>query len=202
MLSDPNRAVAAWEMQYLGLDATVLGEASLKVAPTRLGRLPDECPYPTALAAWLLDRHETGADQAEANLLRWASALMLSNREVEDMGDALAVYSTLTSGWSSLGIAAQKRLASKPSFEQGLQLLQATDRQSFVDVRRKVLDLARSGLHPESLIDGEDLKALGLKPGPVFSTVLASVYDAQLEGAIATKPEALQLAKIIAQAAR
>jgi poly(A) polymerase len=56
MLADPNRAVAAWEMQYLGLDEAVLGEENRQVAPTRLGRLPDHADFPTALAAWLLDR--------------------------------------------------------------------------------------------------------------------------------------------------
>ena len=77
-------------------------------------------------------------------------------------------------------------------------LLQATDRQAFVDVRRRVLDLSESGLAPVSLIDGGDLIGLGLHPGPVFSRVLEGVYDAQLEGSIETRDQALQLARAIA----
>lgn len=212
MLGDPNRAVAAWEMQYLGLDQPVLLEPNRLTAPTRVGHLPDEAPYPTALAAWLLDRHDpppaanTAAPPVPVDLeevaQRWADALLLSNEEREAFQTALDVYHVLWAGWGHLGIARQKRMAASAGFEGGLMILQATDRQAFVDVRRRVLELAETDLKPASLIDGNDLIGLGLQPGPVFSRVLEGVYDAQLEGSVATREEAIQLARAIEAAER
>lgn len=49
----------------------------------------------------------------------------------------------------------------------------------------------------ERLIDGYDLIALGLKPGPVFKIILQELLDMQLEGKIKTKEEGLKLAKEI-----
>ena len=206
MLCDGNRAVAAWEMQYLGLDMPVLMEPNRLTAPTRVGRLPEDAPYSTALAAWLLDRHDPATqaanDQPPVDLDevadRWRRSLLLSNDEVDAFQTALNIYRTLWAGWGHLGVARQKRLAASTGFQGGLMLLQATDRQAFVDVRRRVLDLSESGLAPTSLIDGEDLISLGLRPGPVFSRVLEGVYDAQLEGSIETRDQALHLARTIA----
>lgn len=207
MLSDPNRAVAAWELQYLALDVPVLNEPSRLTAPTRLGRLPDETAYPVALAAWLLDRHQSGASEVSppsGDVLetaeRWSVSLMLSNEENDAFRAALEVFRTLCTKWNHLGVALQKRLASSAGFEGGLTLLQATDRQAFVDVRRRVLHLAESGLAPTALIDGNDLIGLGLRPGPAFSRVLNGVYDAQLEGSLDSRDLALQLARAIAAA--
>jgi len=50
------------------------------------------------------------------------------------------------------------------------------------------------------LIDGNDLiKKLKLKPAPIFSKILSRVEEAQAEGKIKTKREALELAKKIAK---
>jgi poly(A) polymerase len=150
------------------------------------------------LAAWLLDRHGEDPDQVEVAADRWAESLMLSNDERGGMRRALDLYDTLVNGWQSLGVAMQKRLAAKPDFTQAVHLLQATDRQAFVDVRRRVIELSQTGLAPEPLIDGADLIAMGMRPGPLFSRVLEAVYDAQLEGSVLEKSAALALAKAVA----
>ncbi len=199
MLSHSNRGVAAWTLQYLGLDQAVLDEPNQTVAPQRLGRLPADAPYPTALAAWLLDRSEPDHDAVLARARRWAGALLLSNADQVAMQRCLESFETLRGPWPGLGVAAQKRLAARPDFEQALMILQATDRQAFVDVRRRVLELAETGLAPEPLIGGDDLIALGLRPGPMFRRVLDAVYDAQLEGRIRDRRAALALARRIAE---
>ncbi|MHC5002423.1 MAG: CCA tRNA nucleotidyltransferase [Planctomycetota bacterium] len=198
MLSHANRGVAAWELEYLSLDAAVLEERSLKVAPTRVGRLPDVIEYPTALAAWLLDRHGEDALDRDRIVMRWSECLMLSNAERNGLWAALEVFRILRSDWPRLGVARQKRLAASDAFQAGLALLQATDRQDFVDVRRRVLELSETDLAPTPLIDGTDLIAIGLRPGPVFQRVLAAVYDAQLEGSVSDADQALQLARLVA----
>jgi poly(A) polymerase len=199
MLSDRNRAVAAWELQYLGLDGSVLEESHRTPAPGRLGRLPEDADYPTALAAWLLDRHEGRDPDVIARARRWSKALLLSNAEQNALHRCLEIYSTLRGPWSGLGVARQKRLAAAPRFEQALSLLQATDRQAFVDVRRRVLALEETEIAPPPLISGEDLIGLGLTPGPLFKRVLDAVYDAQLEGGLGDRTEALALARTLAE---
>lgn len=209
MFCDRNRAVAGWEMQYLGLDGPVLSETHSMVAPTRLGRLPDDAAFATALAAWLLDRHEaaTGGDGDPAVMTRawfevasrWAQSLVLSIDERADLRACLRVYALLRTTWPTLGVAAQKRLAARPAFNEALLILQAVDRQGFVDVRRQVGELSRDGLAPTPLITGDDLIRLGLTPGPQFKQLLDWVYDAQLEGAIETVSEAEQLAVELAR---
>lgn len=57
-------------------------------------------------------------------------------------------------------------------------------------MRREVPDVK-----PDPLITGKDLIALGGTPGPIFGRILRAAYDAQLEGTISTKEEALELAR-------
>ena len=201
MLSHPNRALAAWELQYLGLDGAVLQEACVTVAPRRLGRLPADATYPAALAAWLLDRDVETPDVID-HARAWAEALLLSNADRDALYRILEIHRALAGPWPKLGVAAQKRLAARPEFDGALSVLKTADAQAFVDVRRQVLALAETQLAPPPLIDGEDLIGLGLTPGPIFKKVLDAVYDAQLEGGLGERAEALRLAKAIAEAPR
>jgi len=49
-------------------------------------------------------------------------------------------------------------------------------------------------LNPAPLLDGSDLIAHGLEPGPDFAALLERIRDAQLNGQVATQTEALSLA--------
>ena len=44
-------------------------------------------------------------------------------------------------------------------------------------------------------VDGNDLIALGLKPGPAYKSVLASIRDARLDGRVENREDELALAK-------
>jgi poly(A) polymerase len=59
-------------------------------------------------------------------------------------------------------------------------------------------ELKEEEIKPEPLITGNDLIALGLKPGPIFSKILDAIKDEQLEQKITTKEEALKKAKELA----
>jgi poly(A) polymerase len=48
-------------------------------------------------------------------------------------------------------------------------------------------------IRPAPLLRGDDLIAQGYTPGPLFKKVLQAVEDAQLEGRIHTREDALQL---------
>jgi hypothetical protein len=58
---------------------------------------------------------------------------------------------------------------------------------------RERLNWPAERLNPPPLLDGGDLIAHGLAPGPEFATLLDRVRDAQLDGQISTRADALAL---------
>ena len=50
-------------------------------------------------------------------------------------------------------------------------------------------------LDPPHLIDGNDLKQLGIAPGPIFKQILESVRNGQLDSEITNRDEAIELAQ-------
>jgi len=55
----------------------------------------------------------------------------------------------------------------------------------------------------KSELDGDDLRALGIPPGPVYREILRSLRDARLDGATGSRAQAEQIARTLAdQAAR
>src|SRR5262249_755898 len=94
-------------------------------------------------------------------------------------------------------IAKQKRLAATPWFGDALVLARAVRPEIAVAVEARVEFLAGTpgGLWPRPLVSGDDLIATGLSPGPRFKAVLDEGLDAQLEGKVRSKEEALELAR-------
>lgn len=197
MSAGESRAVAAWKLQFLGLDAPVLG-ANVTEAPRTLGRLTGDAPFSTCLAAWALDRREViEVSQIAGVVSAWRGALCLSNDERDELRDVLKGVATLERVWADLGVAQQKRAAASGWYPEALRIVSARDRVQFVRIRKRVLQLARtpSGLSPAPLVTGEDLIGLGLTPGPNFARILDGLYDAQLEDRVRTRDEGLELAR-------
>ncbi|MFB3916474.1 MAG: CCA tRNA nucleotidyltransferase [Terriglobales bacterium] len=94
-----------------------------------------------------------------------------------------------------------KRFMRLPRFEEHLELHRIDCLGSHGDltlydyVRRKFESTPREEIRPAPLITGHDLISAGLRPGPQFKDVLAAVEDAQLEGTISSKAEALQFVR-------
>jgi poly(A) polymerase len=59
---------------------------------------------------------------------------------------------------------------------------------------REQLAKPREVLDPPPLLTGEDLLHHGMISGPIFRTILERVRDAQLDGHLRTKADALSLA--------
>jgi poly(A) polymerase len=59
-------------------------------------------------------------------------------------------------------------------------------------VRQFIAETPPEQVRPERLITGDDLQAMGFRPGPLFSQILGTVEDAQLEGQVQTQQEAAQ----------
>ncbi len=60
-------------------------------------------------------------------------------------------------------------------------------------------DAGPTGLAAKAFIQGADLKQAGVPPGPAYGRVILAVEDAQLEGRVATKADALALALSLVQ---
>ena len=94
-----------------------------------------------------------------------------------------------------------KRFLRLPRFDEHLALhrldcLNSNGRlETWEMLRRKLADTPVEQLKPPPLLTGDDLIAQGFKPGPDFKKALGTVEDAQLEGRIVTKEEALELAR-------
>ena len=57
--------------------------------------------------------------------------------------------------------------------------------------RRKLSELSIEEIKPEPLIRGRDLLDMGFEPGPRVGEILSAVNDAQLDGTLATREDAL-----------
>lgn len=66
------------------------------------------------------------------------------------------------------------------------------DLQYYLFCRQKLAELKQEELHPEPLLRGRDLIAMGFSPGPLFHDILKRVEEAQLGGELATREQALE----------
>jgi poly(A) polymerase len=92
-----------------------------------------------------------------------------------------------------------KRFFRLPRFDQHLELHRLDCSSSHRDLslydfaKEKFQTLPAEQIRPTPLITGTDLVAAGYQPGPQFKELLTMVEDAQLDGSISTKEEALTL---------
>jgi poly(A) polymerase len=91
-----------------------------------------------------------------------------------------------------------KKFIRLPRFDEHLELHRLDCESShrslamYNFIREKMEDLPAEQLRPKPLIGGDDLIAAGYKPGPLFKHVLGAVEDAQLDGRLSSKADALR----------
>ena len=98
-------------------------------------------------------------------------------------------------------VAKLKRFMARPTFEEELELHrvdcagshQMMDNYEFL--LRKREEFANEPIIPPPLVRGDDLIALGMKPGPKFGEILEAVETLQLEGVLKDREEALDWVK-------
>src|SRR5579863_482147 len=97
--------------------------------------------------------------------------------------------------------ATLKRFVRLPRFDEHLELhrldCQASHRMlgNWEYIRKFLAETPPDQVRPPRLLTGDDLMALGFQAGPAFKSILQSVEDAQLEGRLRTKDEAVQFVK-------
>ena len=94
-----------------------------------------------------------------------------------------------------------KRFVRMPRFDQHLQLHRMDCQSSHGDLsaynftREKMASMPPGIMRPAPLISGDDLIAIGYRPGPQFKEILSAVEDGQLEGRLRSREEAMAFVK-------
>lgn len=202
MLCLPQRAVAVGLLKDTGLLPVILPELDTSHEGTwqttrhALDALPAAASFELA-AATLLQSLEAG--QAE----QLSRRLRLSNKEIDAITWLVANGDSLR-GARDFEPARLKTLLAHPLAESLIQLVQArgaaTDDEDAAFCAEYLESTPADILNPAPLIGGSDLIAAGLQPGPEFKGILDAVRDAQLNGEIVSREDALALAKRIAAA--
>ena len=98
-------------------------------------------------------------------------------------------------------VAKLKRFMARPTFNEEMELHRVDCESShrildnYEFLLRKRDEFANEPIIPPPLVRGDDLIALGLKPGPKFGEILETVETRQLEGTLKTRDEALEWVK-------
>src|SRR5579859_3252983 len=154
---------------------------TFRVAPDRI-RFDGHAEIGTKMAAEICRRFRLSNDDTDQVLSLVANHMRFG--DVQRMKD-----STL------------KRFFRLPRFDQHLELHRLDCQSSHRDLslydfaKEKFHTLPAEEIRPQPLITGDDLIAAGYKPGPQFKELLTAVEDAQLDGSISTKEEALGLVR-------
>ncbi|HEY6263223.1 MAG TPA: CCA tRNA nucleotidyltransferase [Candidatus Acidoferrum sp.] len=96
----------------------------------------------------------------------------------------------------SMRASTLKRFVRLPRFDEHLALHRldclSSNRhlESYEFVQRFIAETPPEQVRPDRLLTGDDLHAMGFRPGPLFSEILRTLEDAQLEGAVKNRQEA------------
>jgi poly(A) polymerase len=185
----------------VGLIAPILPE--LKMEPEEdwertlgvLAQMPEQVDFPLALAA-VLHRYVDAGEAAEIG-----ERLKLSNAERDRICWLVEKHDCLDDA-PNMRKSKLKQILNRPGIQDLLLLHRAIALASgassaHIDYAKDRLQewVATLELNPPALITGDDLKQLGIPPGPQYKQLLDAVREAQLDDAISTREDAIELAK-------
>lgn len=178
-----------------------LGKGSQPATPTlALGVLLHDIGKPATFRVReriRFDGHvEVGVKIAESICRR----LKLSSRETQRVAELVGQHMRFKD-FGQMKRSTQLKFLAMDGFAEHLELhrLDCLASHGKLDIyeaaRRMMLETPPEVVRPEPLVTGHDLIALGHEPGPRFKKVLDAVRDAQLDGQITTREEALAIAE-------
>ncbi|MCC7406898.1 MAG: hypothetical protein IT442_02425, partial [Phycisphaeraceae bacterium] len=158
------------------------------------------------IVRWFVDQ------KAKGHVDRCRGALCLTNVHTDSLLRTLELLPILLA-WPTLTLARKKRLLAEPDWANGLTLFRALARfgrarsrrpaergfwtwwggwdEVGSQVEREMPDLRAQGVAPPPLVTGDDLLAEGWQAGPAMGQILKQLYDAQLEGLVTSREQAL-----------
>ncbi len=162
-----------------------------------VGKPPTFTPPANADGRIRFDRHvEVGTRMAEEICRRFR----FSGEETAQIA-ALVANHLRFKDVPEMRPATLKKFVRLERFEEHLELhrLDCLSSHGMLDnyefVRRFLAETPAEEVRPARLLTGDDLRAMGFSPGPLFREILQSVEDAQLDGRIRTRGEAAALVK-------
>ncbi len=179
-----------------------------------LEKLPQPCPRTLAWGTLLHDVGKPPTFRVAPDRIRFNGHVEVGVRMAEEIcrrlrfsNDDTTEIAALVANHMRFADAPQmkqstlKRFLRLPGFEEHLELHKIDCLSSHGDlglyefVRRKLAETPPEQIRPKPLLTGHDLIAAGYTPGPRFKEILAAVEDAQLEGVLTSREEALGFAK-------
>jgi poly(A) polymerase len=136
---------------------------------------------------------EKGAEMAEAVLKRLKRSRVTWERVAHLVRNHLRHIQAPQMRLSTL-----KRFLAEDGVDELLELMRIDalsangDLQHYLFCKNKLAELKQEEIHPEPLLRGRDLIAMGLSPGPNFQEILKRVEDAQLGGELSNREEAME----------
>ena len=202
MLIAPKRQTAVQLLGSSGLLNTFRPEYeavdSFDTPLPRLTALPEKTSFPLALAAMLLDlsgdgKHDAAALGRQTKALR--TNLVLSSEETQ-WTQWLITHLPILAEWRTLRLSAFKRLLAHSLSSDLLALYAAEHREDELQgLTEFITELKKKPLTPDRFVDGGDLIAMGVEPGPRFKLWLEELYDRQLEDNFVDRSSALKAAE-------
>ena len=137
-----------------------------------------------------------GAEMTDAVMTR----LRFSRAEIDATVEAVRQHMVFKDV-PKMRVAKLKRFMARPTFPEELELHRVDcasshgmmDNYEFLLQKRE--EFSREPIIPPPLVRGDDLLALGLKPGPRIGEILEAVETRQLEGELRSREEALEWVK-------
>ncbi len=126
--------------------------------------------------------------------------LRFSNEEIDRVSECVGQHMAFADV-QRMRAGKLKRFVSRPTFQVELELHKIDCEAShgmvenYAFLKNKLKEYEAEDLKPEPLLNGHDLQALGMVPGPAMKPLLEELYDLQLEGTLKTKSEALEYAQ-------
>ena len=176
----------------LGPEAS--GVQALSVLLHDIGKPPTRSFDPGDQRIRFNGHDRVGAEMTEQVMTR----LRFSRHEIDVVVEAVRTH-MIFKDVKQMRPAKLRRFMARPNFGIELELHRVDCAGSHGDLENhqflvnKAQEYAREPLIPPPLIRGDDLIALGLKPGPRIGQLLEAIQTAQLEGEVTTRDQAFEL---------
>jgi poly(A) polymerase len=179
-----------------------------------LENLPQPCPATLAWGALLHDVGKPPTFRAAADRIRFDGHVEVGVKMAEEIclrlrfsGDDTGQILSLVDNHMRFGHATRmkestlKKFLRMPRFDEHLALHRADclashgDLSTYEFARGKLAAIPPEKMRPSPLVTGNDLIAAGYPPGPRFREILTAVEDAQLEGRLPSRSDALEFVR-------
>jgi poly(A) polymerase len=179
-----------------------------------LDNLPHPCPSTLAWGALLHDVGKPATFRVAPDRIRFDNHVEVGEKIAEEICNRLrfsaddeAQILALVGNHMRFGHVLRmkestlKKFLRMPRFEEHMALHRAdtlaSHRQlsTYEFLREKLMEIPPEIMRPKPLVNGDDLIAAGHAPGPRFKEILGAVEDAQLEGRLTSREEALEFVR-------